>query len=185
MWLTNKKQVLIIVARHLGVAALAVILALIMVTLASRAIVKIGDSLYQKEKLSKLLSIRANNMQQLKKSLEQIGGNGEKMYKIYPPADNILEFVGALESLASQNSLKQTLSFSQFLPDTDASAIARGKINYTINLNGTIFTLKAYLQQLEKLPFATKLGALNLLASPAHGWEGDSTITLNGTLYVK
>jgi len=63
--------------------------------------------------------------------------------------------------------------------------MAGTKTNYTINLNGTINTLKAYLEQIEKITFANKIGAVNLLAAPPHGWDGDSTITINGTLYVQ
>jgi hypothetical protein len=37
----------------------------------------------------------------------------------------------------------------------------------------------------EKLSFVTKIGSVNLLAAPPNGWNGDSSITINGSLYAQ
>ncbi|MDD4901647.1 MAG: hypothetical protein PHE24_00760 [Patescibacteria group bacterium] len=185
MWFNNRKQVLMILARYSTIALLAIILAVTINFFTGKAINKISDSLSQKEKLSRTLTLRIENIQQLKNSLTLLGDNDQKIRDVYPPADNILAFVSALESIAKQNSLQQNLRFGNFTPTTDAGGISVVKTDYTINLNGTINTLSAYLKQIEKLPFATAIGSINLLAPPPNGWNGNSSITINGTLYAR
>ena len=185
MWFNNRKQVLRILARQAAIAFLAIILAAALAFFIGKEIVKISDSLSQKERLSKILALRIENIQQLKNSLALLGDNDQKIKNVYPPADNILDFVSALESLAKQNSLRQNLRFGDFMPMEETGGIAIAKTDYNINLNGTIITLKNYLQQMEKIPFVAKIGATNLLAAPPNGWNGDSTITINGSLYAQ
>jgi Tfp pilus assembly protein PilO len=185
MWFNTRKQVLTILARQAGIAVLAIILAVSINFFTGKAIDKISDSLSQKERLSKTLTLRIENIQQLKNSLALLGDNDQKIQEVYPPADNILAFVSALDSIAKQNSLQQNLRFGNFTPTTDAGGISVVKTDYTINLNGTINTLSAYLEQMEKLPFAATIGSVNLLAAPPNGWNGNSSITINGTLYAR
>jgi hypothetical protein len=185
MWFNTRKQVVMIIFRRLLVAGAVIIIAAAFCFIASRAIIKISDSLQQKQELAQLLALRISNIQRLKDSLAILGDGDEKISSIYLPTDNILDFVGALESLATQNSLKQTLSFGNFAPITSINGLTVEKTDYTINLNGNVTSLKKYLEQLENISFVSKIGAVNLLASPPFGWNGDSTITINGSLYAK
>jgi hypothetical protein len=185
MWFNTRKQVLEIIVRQTLVAFMAIVLAVALSLFASRAILKISDSLQQKERLSKILAMRVENIQQLKNSLALLGDNDKKIMAIYPSTDNILDFVSATESIAKQTSLKQNLRFSGFAPLDAVGGLAISKTDYGLNLNGTITTLKAYLKQMEKISFVSKIGSVNLLAAPPNGWNGDSTITINGSLYAQ
>jgi acetolactate synthase small subunit len=185
MWFNTRKQVIEIIVRQTLIAIAAIILALGISIFASRAILKISNSLQEKTRLSKMLTMRVENIQQLKKSLALLGENDKKIIAIYPPTDDILDFVSATESIAKQNSLKQTLRFGDFMSAADTGIVSISRTDYTINLNGTITTLKAYLEQLEKIQFVAKIGSVNLLAAPPNGWNGDSTITINGSLYAQ
>jgi hypothetical protein len=185
MWFNNRKQVLTIIIRQTLIATAAIIIAVVVCLLTAGAIVKISSSLQQKDRLSKVLAMRVDNIQQLKNSLALLGDNDKKIIAVYPSTDNILDFVSALESLAKQTSVKQTLRFANFSPFIEAGGASINETNFTINLTGTVTTLKAYLQQLEKIPFVTKIGTINLLASPPNGWNGDASITINGTLYAQ
>jgi Tfp pilus assembly protein PilO len=174
-----------ILARQSVIALLAIIIAVTANFFIGKAIGKISDSLSQKEKLSSILSLRVENIQQLKNSLALLGDNDQRIRDVYPPADNILAFVSALDSIAKQNSLQQTLRFSDFMPVSDTGGISVVKTDYTVSLNGTVATLETYLKQLENLPFAATIGSVNLLAAPPSGWNGNSSITINGTLYAR
>lgn len=185
MWFNTRKQVLHIIYRQTLIALVAIILAITLSMLTGKAILKISDSLQQKEKLSKILAIRIENIQQLKNSLALLGDNDKKIIDIYPSTDNVLDFVSATESIAKQTSLKQNLKFGDFVQLDSLGNTFIYKTDYTLSLNGTITTLKAYLEQMEKIPFVTKIGAINLLASPPNGWNGDSTISVNGSLYAQ
>jgi len=82
MWFTNQKQVIIIIARYFGITLMAIILAVVVVIFSSQAITKVGDSISQKQKLSKILSTKIENIEQLKKSLEIIGDNDKKIQAV-------------------------------------------------------------------------------------------------------
>lgn len=185
MWFNTRKQVLTIITRQTLIALAAIFLAIAISMLTGRAILKISDSLQQKERLTKILAMKIENIQQLKNSLALLGENDKKIIAIYPSTDNILDFVSAIESIAKQNSLKQSLRFGGFTPLEIAGGLSINETDYSLNLNGTITTLKAYLEQLEKISFVSKIGAVNLLAAPPNGWNGDSTITINGSLYAQ
>jgi len=174
-----------ILARYAAIAALAIIVAFVLTFFTGKAIIKISDSLAQKEKLSRVLAIKLDNIQQIKNSLGLLGDNDKKIQAAYLPADNILGFVNALESVAKQNSLKQNLRFGDFSPVATVNGISLVKTDYVIGLDGTITTLRAYLDQLEGLPFITQIGAVSLLASPPNGWNGDSNINIKASLYAQ
>jgi hypothetical protein len=185
MWFNNRKQVLTILIRQALIAVAAIIIAAVVCFFTAGTIVKISDSLQQRERLSKILAMRIENVRQLKNSLALLGENDKKIIALYPPTDYILDFTGALESLAKQISLRQTLNFGSFAPFIQTGGASLYKTDYSISLTGTITTLKTYLQRLEKISFITKIGAVNMLASPPNGWNGDSSITINGSLYAQ
>jgi hypothetical protein len=185
MWFNNRKQVINIITRQTLIALAAVLVAIVISLFAAKAIQKISDSLQQKERLSKILAMRIENIQQLKNSLALLGENDKKIVAVYPSTDNILDFVSALESLARQTSLRQSLRFGDFTSTAYAGGISISKTDYTASLNGTVKTLKIYLQQLEQLSYVAKIGSITILAAPPNGWNGDSTITINGSLYAQ
>lgn len=174
-----------IILRQLAIAGAAVIIAVTICYFAGHEIARISGGLQEKENLSKLLALRIENIRRLKNSLALMGENDKKIIAVYPSTDDILDYVGALESIAKVTSLKQHLSFGDFLPVTAAGGISIFRTDYSITLNGTVTTLKSYLEQLEKVSFITKIGAVNLLASPPNGWNGDSSVTINGSLYAQ
>jgi len=185
MWFNTRKQVLAIIFRQALIAGAAIIIAAVVCVLSSGAIEKISGSLQQKQRLSKVLAMRVENVRQLKNSLAALGENDKKIIALYPPTDYILDFVSTLENVAKKTSMQQTLHFGNFAPFVEAGGIPLYQTSYSINLTGTVTALKAYLQQLEKISFITNIGAVNLLASPPNGWNGDSSITINGNLYAQ
>jgi len=174
-----------IIFRQVITASVIVIVAVVICFFSGKAITKISTSLQKKQELSELLALRVDNIQRLKNSLKLLGDTDQKIIGVYPSTDNILDFVGALNSLAKQNALKQGLRFGNFMPVTEAGGISIDKTDYSIELNGSIGTLKNYLTQLEKISFVTKIGAVNLLAAPPDGWNSNSTITIIGSLYAQ
>jgi Tfp pilus assembly protein PilO len=185
MWFNSRKQVISILIRHAVTAGLAIVIAVSISLFTGRMILKISSSLQQKERVSKMLAMRVENIQQLKNSLALLGENDKKILAVYPSTDNILDFVSLLESIAKQNSLKQSLKFGDFMPAYSAGDIQISKTDYSINLNGTVNIFKTYLKQLEEVSFVTKIGTISILAPSSGGWNGDSSITINGSLYAQ
>jgi Tfp pilus assembly protein PilO len=185
MWFNSRKQVMSILTRYAITAALAIFIAAGASLFASKMIVKISESLQQKERVSRMLSMRVENIQKLKNSLARLGDNDKKILVVYPSTDNILDFVAALETIGKQNSVRQNLGFSNFSPAYHAGSIPISKTDYSISLTGTINTLKIYLKQLEQLSFVIKIGGINIISSSPEGWNGDSSINISGSLYAQ
>lgn len=96
--------------------------------------------------------------------------------------DTMVEFVEALNALARANSLIQKLQFDSPIK-TEYPSISR--IEFTIQLNGNVFTLLQYVDQFEKLPYFAKMTRLAVQSPAPDGWKGDSSINLNGEVYIK
>lgn len=180
----NRKKTISIILKHLLRAFIALAISSALIFIISRQISKIGNSLMENKKLSFIFEKRNETIKKLRQDFEMIGGNAQKMQNALPPADNILEFVGALESLSAQNSLAQSLKFDT---PVDFSSVQDGNlkistVDYNINLNGNIFILLNYLRSFEKLPYFTGISFFNLSGS---NWENNSSISMKARLYVK
>ncbi|HCI05707.1 MAG: hypothetical protein UX26_C0002G0020 [Parcubacteria group bacterium GW2011_GWC1_45_9] len=187
MLLPDIKQVRLSIFKSLIFALAVGSLGFTLVGFISGDIEKKTNSFAEKEKLAHLLATRNETAEELKSGLALIGGNEERMKNAYPPADNILDFVGAVESLASQANLYQTIRFNEPVPAPEIleSPFPVFRTDFNIALTGTVVTLISYLEQFEKLPYLAKISSINVSASPVRGWEDASTFSIVGTLYVK
>ncbi len=180
--MNKRKVILIILKRFIGAAA-AVAASLILIFILSRQIDKIGNSLTEKKNLSFVLERKTEITEKLRRDFNIIGDSGQKIQSALPPDDNILEFVGALESLASQSGLSQSFKFGN---PADFPIIKSGLkisvIDYNISLNGNIFSLINYLKSFEKLPYFSGISSVSLSGS---GWENNSAINIKAKIYVK
>lgn len=171
----NKKQLIFIIIRHLFRAVIAALVALALILFLSRQIKKISDSINEQRVLAAVLEKRNENLSRLREEFFLIGNIEEKINSALPPADNILEFVVALEDLSAAGSLTQTFNFG---------SPVNSQIDYSISLGAGISALTDYLKGFEKLPYFTSVSGLNLSAL-AGDWQGNSLITLKAKLYTK
>jgi hypothetical protein len=102
------------------------------------------------------------------------------------PADDALQFVAALESIALKHSIRQTLRFDSPAA-TEQPLVIGGKdlksIAYTTTLEGNAFALASYLEDIEKLSYFFRIEDVSI-GSPAGGWKDISNITIRATLFV-
>ena len=187
MLFPDVKQVRLNILKHAVFALAVALLGFFVVSVIKQDIEKKSQSFAEKERLTHLLSTRNETTQELKNGLALIGSNEERMENAYPPADNVLDFVGTLESLASQAGLYQTIRFSEpvLAPEILDPSFPVLKTDFNIALTGTVITLINYLEQFEQLPYLAKISSINVSASPSRGWEDASTFSIVGTLYVK
>lgn len=183
----NKKQIILKITKDGVKALVAVGVAAVVVWFFSREISKISNSMAEKTALTSLMESRNDIILKLKNDLEPIGNKKVKIEQALPPADNILEFIGALESLAAKHSLTQNVKFSSPAPLTTAAGEILNfySIDYNLTLNGNISTLILYLKDFEKLPYFSGANSFTLNAQVPNTWSDNSVISIQAKLYVK
>lgn len=178
----KEKELFLTIARNLFKAVLSTIIAILVVLFLSGQISKVSGSIVENKKTSFILQNRTEVVSDLRNDLKLIGEKDKKIEEATLSTDNILEFVAVLESLASQNSLQQSLRFSTPVPVANTEGIS--SIDYYLTLNGNILTLLNYLKNFEKLPYITGISAINFQTLTDKGWEDNSSVSIQGKLYV-
>lgn len=184
--LLNKKQLLSSILKHIVSALIIVVILGILGTFIMRNITRISASLTEERRLTLLLEKREAITHTLASNLLIVGENEGRMRGALPPVDNILQFVGSLEGVASETSVTQQLHFGTPIPydvpGDPSSHIAR--LDYTANLRGNIILFINYLNAVEQLPYFAGVNAFNFNSPPEQGWKADSDINIRAKIYV-
>lgn len=158
-------------------AGAAIAVAAFVIIFTGKQIGKISDSLAEQRTATFILEKRSETISRLAKDFETVGNADEKIKNAFPPVDNILDFVAALENLSVQNSIQGTYSFG-------TPSEAEGFIDYGLNINANIFSLINYLKSFENLPYFTGISGITLGAQ-SNGWEGNSSVSLRAKIYTR
>lgn len=182
----NKKQLIYAIAPHILKALIAAGLTIAIVSFFSTRITTMGVTLNEKKVMTLILQNRNESTAALRNTFENIGESDKKIRDAFLATDNVLEFVSAVETLGTQSFLRQTLRFSTpELPIAETAAITIIPVGYAITANGTAATLERYLQQFETMSYFAGIRSITLSTGSPKGWEDESAITLQGTLYTK
>lgn len=173
----TQKTLISLGGKTLAVAAVAVIASLYF---ASR-IRAISTSLVQEKKLALMLEMRARGAETLYKDRTLIAEAKGHLERALFSTDEILEFLGALETLAGTSTLTTSIRFSDPVQTRNPSVVM---IPYTVTLNGNIFTLLQYLKNFERLPYFTRITSFTI-RSPETGFATDSSITFTASVYAR
>lgn len=170
--------------------AIAVALAAVAINFISAQIVATSKQINEKRTLYATLDKRAETVAKIEKDFESVGENAiETMDRTFLPADNILEFIEAMEGLASRNSVSQSLIFgtpTQFTKKGEGtSAASISTIDLNLNLGGNASNMVKYFTDLEKLPYLTSMTNLQITSNAAAGWESAGNIVAKGNFYTK
>jgi hypothetical protein len=184
--LFDKKQLFLVILRHIGIALLSIAVAALIGTFLARHIERIAHSLTEQRRLELLLEKRVEITQSMNDNVLLVAENEAKIRAALLPVDNILQFVGMLESVANENSLKQEVHFGVPVAyDTpEEPMLHAASIDYTASIHGNIFVLANYLKAIEQLPYFAGVNSFTLNASGAEGWRSDSAINLRAKVYV-
>lgn len=185
----NKKQVTSKIAKDALKAGIVVLAAAVLTWFLGKEITKISRAVTEKAVFASLAERRNEDMMQLKNDFTYINGRDKKIMSALLSADNVLEFVDALEKLAQKHSLTQSVKFSTPVPSaavgSSAAGIAMLNVDYTITLTGTVSALRDYLKDFEKLPYFSSITAIQVNAASGETWNENSTISIQAKLYVQ
>lgn len=181
----NKKQLYIEILKNSLKVISVIAVTLLVMLFFSRQITKIANSLEEKMVLNSVMERKNEIALRLDEEFKTIAEKDKKIEGALLPIDNILEFVGALESLAAERSLDQSMKFNSPVPASGISEKSVYSIDYSLILNGNISTLIAYLKGFEKLPYFTGISSVAFNSPSPSDWNDDMSISVQAKLYVK
>ncbi len=179
------KNLLLLILRHMLIAFVVVFSCLICILFLSRSIDHIASSVVQNRKLAQALAERTALLSQLKRDTEIVGNNTQTITHAFPPSDNVIEFISALESIALKNGISQSFRFSSPTPANIASPIPLYLVSYQNTLTVNLPTFIQYLKDLENLPFFTTIDGFNITSQSAQGLQGLTAASITATLYTR
>lgn len=184
--MTTKKQLFYAILPHILKAVIAIGIAIAIISIASERITKIEVTLNEKKAMALALQHRSETTTLLRNIFATIGDSDKKILNSFPTTDNVLEFVTAVETIGNQNSMQQSLRFgTPESPISTTPAVTIVPVGYTVTTNGTIMTLANYIRQFQELSYFASIRSMTIATGAAKGWEDNSTITIQGTLYTK
>lgn len=175
------KNLFKLVGKHILIAISFVMLASTIVVIISNQIADASTKAAKSRHLAALLGVRTVLISNLKHEVEIIGTNDTTIKSAFIPADNILDFVSILESIALKNGITQSFSFSSPIPATISAPFPITTINYQDTISSNVQTFAHYLNDFENLPYFTKIDSLTISSGTAD-WRTASTISFNASV---
>lgn len=169
--------------------ALIVIIAIAVVAFISGRIVAITDMMIERRTAYAVLERRAETINKIREDFDSVGLDAiDKMEATFPPSDNIIEFILAMEALAESAGVQQTLTFATPTPfmvkGEGENAADISSINFSASLNGGADTLLEYLEGIENFPYLTRVLELQI-TSAGGDWESGASVSVRGVFYTK
>jgi len=182
----GKKRLFLIILKRLSIAIVVALVSFTAVYVLKNRIEKIGNALVENKKISFYLEKRSEMFAKLAQDMKIVDGHDAKIESAIPSADNILDFVSALDILATQNSEQHTVNFSNpVLVSTLPDGSSLYSIDFNVSLSSSVFSLVGFLRGFDQLPYFTTISGITLNAPVDRGWDGTSSIIIQGKLYAK
>ena len=179
------KNLFILTLRHILIAGSAVLIAGFVTFFISTKIEGITKTVIKNRQLASTLEKRTDLFATLKEDTETVGTNDVLIEKAFPSSDNILEFISALESLASKNGVAQSFHFNTPSPSAIPAPFTLSTVSYSNSLSGSFPALINYLKNFERLPYFTKIDTVNLSSGDRAGWGQTASLSFSATLQTK
>jgi Tfp pilus assembly protein PilO len=183
----TKKKLLALIGTDASVALGAMLCATVAVWLVGGAITFTADTVVEQKKLSATLEMRSGIIAQLMQDAARSRGAQERVDAALLPANNVLEFVGAVESMALKDNVTASLRFDT--PSELGETVGTPprhivQVPFTISVQANIFTFLQYVKDVESLPYFTRIESISITGAEG-GWQNTSNISIRGTLYTR
>jgi hypothetical protein len=104
------------------------------------------------------------------------------------PEENILEFVSAIESIASKRSIIHAIHFdTPGKTDKVLGDVAHPltQVTFSLSLQSNIFIFDEFLKDLERLPYFVRISNITITSQGSTGWRDMSNVTIQGILFTR
>lgn len=183
----TKRQLYFEVGKNVAIMLVAIICAAMGSAFFANRITQIADSLIEKERLSFVLSRRGEYLAELDRTFARLGDGDRNLVDAFPPTDDILGFVAALDSVARRTGVTQTYSFGvpSVFGDPATDKIPLAIIEYNLSVNGNVQTFLNYLKEFERLPYFSGIRGITITGDGTGGWESGLQANLSAVLYAR
>lgn len=162
---------------------LAVFIAGALIFVASGQITKITNSLAEKKRAAVYLQKRSQALASLRVGLGRIGQNIDKIEHVFPPDDNINEFLKVMRDAGNKNGFNASIQAGTPSPTLTKGSLVVTAVPLSISMNGSVKTLPEFLGNVESLPYFTGIRGISINAPS--GWENGASISAQAVLYAK
>ncbi|MFA6407213.1 MAG: hypothetical protein WCV80_00715 [Candidatus Paceibacterota bacterium] len=182
----KSNNLIFILLKKVIVALLILVATTTGVIIIRNQITKIGTSLIETKRSAFFFERRSEVVNTLRTQFARVGDADTKVLNAYIPDDNIVEFIGLLNSVAAQNSIQIT---SQFGTPVTQLTLQEGtilsSIDFSANLTGTFASYINFMKHFESLPYFTTIRSFRILSPTAQGIGESISVALQGKVYAR
>lgn len=179
------KNLLILIGKNIAISLAVIIISFLIISQFKNGIEKTTNSIALNNKLENELKRRTELFSTIEKDAAIVGNNNELIEKAFIPSNDISLFMNALDSIVTQEGVKQLYRFESPAPSTATEAINTSLISYTNNVVLNINDFKEYLKKFEDLHYFTKIESISISSQNISGWKEPSSITFKATLVTR
>ncbi|MEI7764993.1 MAG: hypothetical protein WCI93_00240 [bacterium] len=179
------KNILILIGRNAIISIIVIAICLSGILFFSKEITKMSDSAASSNNLDFGAKKAANVLEVFNYDTQIVGTNYEKIAGAFAPADNILGFIGELDSLTSKTASKQIYRFNTPTEPIITSPFPIATVSYADTFSTNVSDFSNYLKKFEQLPYFTDMEGFDITSQDKAGWTGMSSVSFQAKLYVK
>jgi len=171
----------------------SIVMASVVIYVLSGQIIKISSAITQNRTAITILESRGLVTEELKNNFSAIGDGDKKIEEAFIEAKDIVRFINELESLADKNKLEQDIRFSTPTPlvgseaqDESTKALNLTRVDYSIDLQGSVASIGKYLEELESIPYFSSVKSITLVSlSTTTNWKNQASVSIEAQLYLR
>ncbi|MBI5133957.1 MAG: hypothetical protein HZA81_01030 [Candidatus Taylorbacteria bacterium] len=184
----TKKSLWIQLSEDAAEIAVAVVASVLVIVFLSNKIGAASDAVVESRRLSQALKDRTAVVSELTEQYRRIKGKDALIESALIYSSNTLEFVTALESVAAKNNVSMAVRFetpSELGIEIGNPPHSLSEINFSLSLQGNVFTVLGFLKDVERLPYFTKIRSIALSSQTQEGWQNTSNVAVQGKIYTR
>lgn len=118
---------------------------------------ELNKDIYDSQVTYKIYEDQKNNITKIKSDYKKVKDDSLKLSKVFITPDRALDFISALENIASENRITQQINLQEINKNTKDIQ----KISIQLNLDGDYFDIIRYINRLEALEYYINISNLN------------------------
>lgn len=175
-------------AKETGMMCLAVIIAFFLCAWLGGGINNNVNAIIKERALAQRLQVENDVASKLVADYNTVAASQSEIQRAFPPENNILEFVAAIDSIAAKHSLPHSIHFDSPIKTgktLESPSQPLTQVTFNLSLQSNIYIFDEFLKDLEHLPYFVNITSISITSQTPKGWMDTSNITIQGILYTR
>lgn len=181
----DKKQLLAIFLKNALVSLVFIFAAVFIVLQISKQMQRVGDSITKQRQATENMSRRSETYAEIKNTFASLGDIDTKIQQSLLSSEDVAQFTGDLEQLASQNGVNQGYHLNTPSLSAEQGDLIITSIDYSLEIQTNTKGLISYLKDFETMPYFSNITNIHIGSDAPEGINGISNISMNAKLFVK